>query len=471
MNELFFSDIQSIASLLEKKEISSVELTQQLLKRIDDLEPSLNAYITVLYDDAIKQAESMEAELLSGNIRSPLHGVPIAIKDIFEIKGSKTTSGSKIFEHYISNRDADVIKLLKDAGAVIIGQTNLHEFAMGATTENPHYGPTRNPWNLKKIPGGSSGGSAAAVAAGMAFGAIGTDTGGSIRLPAALCGIVGLKPTYDLVSTKGCTPLSWTLDHIGPMTRTVADSRIMLKVMADPLKTNLLNLEIKRENLNGIRIGICQKYFFENMDQEMKRIVNRSLIRLKELGTEVIEIPLTGIENALEAQKIILKSESYTFHEPTFTEHPEMYGKDTQFRLNSGRDVSASQYINACHQRESFIRSVLDAMNEYKCDVLFSPTNCIPAYDIGSVPPEEAINNIFQLGRTPIGNLLGLPAITIPCGFTDEKMPVGFQLISKHYEEGLLLNIGEVYEKSEEWASYLEKNDAYQVEKAMNVES
>ncbi|MGM0878908.1 MAG: amidase [Bacillota bacterium] len=468
MDELFFKNIHSVASLLKKQEISPVELTKQLLERIDDLEPSLNAYITVLHDDAIKQAELLEKELLDGKIRSPLHGVPIAIKDIFETKGSVTTSGSKIFEQSISNRDADVVKLLKDAGAIIIGKTNLHEFAMGATTENPHYGPSRNPWNIKKIPGGSSGGSAVAVAVGMGFGAVGTDTGGSIRLPASLCGIVGLKPTYDLVSTKGCTPLSWTLDHIGPMTRTVADSRIMLNIMCDPLKMNMIDLEIKRNNLKGLRIGICEEYFFENMDQEMKKIVYQSLIKLKELGAEVVDITITGIEDALEAQKIISKSEAYTFHEQTFKKNPEMYGKDTQFRLNSGHEVLASQYINALHYREKFIKSLLDSMEENKCNVLFSPTNSMPAFDIGSVLPEESINNIFQLGRTPIGNLLGLPVITVPCGFTDENLPVGFQLIGKHYDEGLLLSIGELYEQSENWVSYLEQNNAYLVEKVIN---
>ncbi|MFC0273440.1 amidase [Metabacillus herbersteinensis] len=469
MNELFFKDIHSVANLLKKQEISPVELTKQLLDRIDDLEPSLNAYITVLYDDAMKQAESLERELLDGNIRSPLHGVPIAIKDIFETKGSRTTSGSKIFEQSISNRDADVVKLLKDAGAIIIGKTNLHEFAMGATTENPHYGPTRNPWNIKKIPGGSSGGSAVAVAAGMGFGAVGTDTGGSIRLPASLCGIVGIKPTYDLVSRKGCTPLSWTLDHIGPMTRTVADSRIMLKIMAAPVKKNRINLEIKRNNLNGIRIGICENYFFENMDQEMKRIVNQSLIKLKELGAEVVDITIPGIGDALEAHKIISKSEAYTFHEPSFKKNPEMYGEDSQFRLNSGNKVLASEYINALHYREKFIQNLLDSMAEYKCDVLFSPTNSIPAFDIGSVPPEESINNIFHLGRTPIGNLLGFPVMTVPCGFTAENLPVGFQLTGKHYDDGLLLSIGELYEQSENWVSYLEKNEAYLIGNVINT--
>lgn len=468
MNELFFKDIHTVSGLLKNHEISPVELTKQLLERINDLEPDLNAYIAVLGEDAIKQAKNLEKEIINGNIRSPLHGVPIAIKDIFETKGRITTSGSKIFEHSISNRDADVVKLLQDAGAIIIGKTNLHEFAMGATTENPHYGPTRNPWNLEKIPGGSSGGSAVAVAAGMAFGAVGTDTGGSIRLPAALCGIVGLKPTYDLVSTKGCTPLSWTLDHIGPMTRTVVDSRIMLNIMADSRKLKMMDLEMNRNDLKGIRIGVCEEYFFDSMDQEMKNIMKQSLKKLTELGAEVVDMSLSGIEDALEALKIISKSEAYTFHEGFFKKNPEMYGKDIQFRLNSGSEVTASQYINAYRYRNKFIQSLLDSMEEYKCDVLFSPTNSIPAFDIGSVSPEDSIHNIFKLGKTPIGNLLGWPVISVPCGFTAENLPVGFQLIGKNYDEGLLLSIGELYEQSENWISYLEKNDTYLLGKMLN---
>lgn len=468
MNELFFKDIKTVSSLLKNKEISPIELTKQQLERIDSLEPSLNAYITVLYDEAMNQAEVLEKELLEGKIRSSLHGVPIAIKDIFETKNSRTTSGSKIFEHSISNKDAEIIQYLKDAGAILIGKTNLHEFAMGATTENPHYGPTRNPWNIRKIPGGSSGGSAVAVATGTAYGAVGTDTGGSIRLPASLCGIVGLKPTYDVISTQGCTPLSWTFDHIGPMTRTVADSRIMLKIMADPLKLNKIDLETKRENLKGIRIGICEDYFLEDMDPEMEKIVYLSLERLKELGAEIVDIHLTGIENALEAQKIISKSEAFTFHEVTFTKNPEMYGKDSQFRLNSGREVSASQYINARRYRERFINHVLDTMAEQKCDVLFSPTHSIPPFEIGSVAPEDSINNIFKLGKTSIGNFLGFPAISVPCGFTVDNLPVGLQLIGKPYEDGVLLNIAEQYEATENWVSFLEKNEAYQVGNVLN---
>jgi len=464
MNELFFKDMQTISGLLQRKEISPVELTNQLLERIEELEPTLNAYIAVLKEEALEQAALMEKELAEGNIRSPLHGVPIAIKDIFETKDSITTSGSKVFEQFIAERDAKVVEQLKAAGAIIIGKTNLHEFAMGATTENPHYGPTRNPWNIQKIPGGSSGGSAVAVATGTAFGAVGTDTGGSIRLPAALCGIVGLKPTYNLVHTEGCTPLSWTLDHIGPMTRTAADSRMMLRIMADPKNANLIDLDTEITDLHGVRIGVCEEYFFENMDPEMKNVVDAAMLRLKELGAEIVAVKLENLEEAIEAQKMISKSEAYTFHEENFAKTPELYGKDTAYRLSLGHSIPATQYIRARNIRKHFIGHVLEKMAQQRLDVLFTPTNTTPPFDIGSIPPEESLNNIFTLGRTPLGNLLGFPVISVPCGFTKEKMPVGFQLIGKPYDDGKILNIAEVYEKSTNWVSYLEKNTAYKAE-------
>lgn len=464
MKELFFKDIQTISGLLQRKEISLVELTKQLLERIEELEPTLNAYITVLKEEALEQAVLMEKELVEGNIRSSLHGVPIAIKDIFDTKGSITTSGSKVFENFIAERDAKVVEQLKAAGAIVIGKTNLHEFAMGATTENPHYGSTRNPWNIKKIPGGSSGGSAVAVATGTAFGAVGTDTGGSIRLPASLCGIVGLKPTYNLVNTDGCKPLSWTLDHIGPMTRTVAESRILLRIMADPANVSFIDLDTELTDLHGVRIGVCEKYFFENMDPEMKNVVQAAILQLEELGAEMVSIKLEDLEEAIEAQKVISKSEAYTFHEETFAKTPELYGKDTAYRLSLGHSVPATQYIRARNTRKCFIGHVLETMAQQGLDILFTPTNTNPPFDIGSIPPEESLNNIFTLGRTPLGNLLGFPVISVPCGFTEEKMPVSFQLIGKPYDDGEILNIAEVYEKSTNWVSYLEKNDAYKTE-------
>jgi aspartyl-tRNA(Asn)/glutamyl-tRNA(Gln) amidotransferase subunit A len=461
MEKIFFKSLALVAESIRKREISPVELTSQVLERIEALEPILNAFILVLKEEALQQAEALAEELERGKIRGPLHGVPIAIKDIFETIDSVTTSGSKLFENWQSNQDAVIVQKLKEAGAIIIGKTNLHEFAMGSTTDNPHYGPTRNPWNINKIPGGSSGGSAAAVAAGMCFGAIGTDTGGSIRLPAALCGIVGLKPTYDLVSRKGCTTLSWSFDHIGPMTRTVKDSAIILESIAKPEELAKIDLNLEGD-IKGLKIGIQSEYFFENMDTEMEMVIKQAISKLESLGAEIVEVSIPGVYEALEGQKVISKSEAYTFHQEMFTNFPEKYGEDSQARLNSAKTIMASEYLNAQRLRKQFIENTLDTMKS--CDVLLSPTNVIEAFDIGSMPPEESVNNIFNLGRTPIGNLLGFPALTVPCGFTSKNLPVGMQLIGKPYADGLLLKVGNVYEKSEKWVERLASNEVYETE-------
>lgn len=461
MKSFYFQSIADLSKKIASKNVSPVELTSLLLNRIQAIEPALNAYIDVLADDSKEQARQLEEEVLQGKIRSPLHGVPIAIKDIFETKGRVTTSGSKLFTKWKSTADAIVVQKLKAAGAIIIGKTNLHEFAMGATTENPHFGPTRNPWNVNKIPGGSSGGSAAAVAAGMCFGAIGTDTGGSIRLPSALCGIVGLKPTYDAVSRKGCTPLSWSLDHIGPMTRTVEDSAIMLNAIADDPRA-FVQLPFEAENLAGVKIGLLTGYFMEGLDDEVKGIFMQATSRLSALGAEVVEVQLENVEEALYAQQIISKSEAFTFHEPIFEKYSSDYGTDVQVRLNSAESVTASDYLNAQRLRKHFKGSVLKAMED--CDVLLSPTNSREPLDIGTNPPQETIHTIFKLGKTPIGNYLGFPAISIPCGFTSNELPIGMQLIGKPFAEQQILSIGSVYENSERWIKKLELNQAYENE-------
>lgn len=462
---LYFQSIADLSKKIARKDVSPIELSNQLLNRIQSLEPALNAYIDVLADDSQKQARQLEEEMLQGKIRSPLHGVPIAIKDIFETKGRVTTSGSKLFKNWKSTEDADVVQKLKAAGAIIIGKTNLHEFAMGATTENPHFGPTRNPWNVKKIPGGSSGGSAAAVAAGMCFGAIGTDTGGSIRLPSALCGIVGLKPTYDAVSRKGCTPLSWSLDHIGPMTRTVEDSAIMLNAIADNRKA-LVQLPIEAENLTGVKIGLLTGYFMKGLDDEVKGTFMKAVSKLSALGADVVEVRLEHVEEALDAQQIISKSEAYTFHKPIFEKYSSDYGADVQVRLNSAKTVTASNYLQAQRLRKHFRSSVLKVLED--CDVLLSPTNSREPFDIGTNPPQETIRTIFKIGKTPIGNYLGFPAVTVPCGFTANQLPCGLQLIGKPYSEQIILLIGHIYEKSENWTEKLEQNQAYMNQEAVN---
>lgn len=456
MKHLFFQSLSEVSARIKTKELSSVEVTDLLLERIQLVDPSLNAYIQVLSESAKEQARILEEEMMKGSIRGPLHGVPIAIKDIFETKGQVTTSGSKLFRNWKPDKDAVVVQRLKKAGAVIIGKANLHEFAMGATTENPHFGPTRNPWNPSKIPGGSSGGSAAAVAAGLCYGALGTDTGGSIRMPAALCGIVGLKPTYDAVSREGCTPLSWSLDHIGPMTRTVEDSAILFTAISN----DHVDMELARTDLSGITIGVLTDYFMEGTDPEIANILFKAIDKLKMLGTEIIEVQLPNAKEALEAQRVIFQSEAYAFHEPMFTKYPNEYGEDVRERLNAGTSKLASEYIQAQRQRNHFRQKALEVMES--CDILLNLTNIIEPFDIGSMSPADTANAILKLGKTPIGNFLGFPAVSVPCGFTVNKLPVGMQLLGKPYAEKLIMNVAHVYEQSEQWVAELEKNTAYE---------
>lgn len=456
MKHLFFQSLSEVSARIKTKELSPVEVTDLLLERIQLVDPSLNAYIQVLSESAKEQARILEEEMMKGSIRGPLHGVPIAIKDIFETKGQVTTSGSKLFRNWKPDKDAVVVQRLKKAGAVIIGKANLHEFAMGATTENPHFGPTRNPWNPSKIPGGSSGGSAAAVAAGLCYGALGTDTGGSIRMPAALCGIVGLKPTYDAVSREGCTPLSWSLDHIGPMTRTVEDSAILFTAISN----DHVDMELARTDLSGITIGVLTDYFMEGTDPEIANILFKAIDKLKMLGTEIIEVQLPNAKEALEAQRVIFQSEAYAFHEPMFTKYPNEYGEDVRERLNAGTSKLASEYIQAQRQRNHFRQKALEVMES--CDILLNLTNIIEPFDIGSMSPADTANAILKLGKTPIGNFLGFPAVSVPCGFTVNKLPVGMQLLGKPYAEKLIMNVAHVYEQSEQWVAELEKNTAYE---------
>lgn len=467
MNELFFSDIASLSQLIQTKKLSPVEITDGTLKRIEQIDPTVNAFIKVLAEDARKQAVKLEQEVMDGQVRGPLHGVPIAIKDILETKGHETTAGSRVFESWIPDRDATVVDKLKDAGAIIIGKANLHEFAMGATTENPHYGVCRNPWDLERVPGGSSGGSAVAVATGMCYGAIGTDTAGSIRLPAAICGITGLKPTYGRVSRNGCLPFSWSLDHIGPMTRTVKDAAIMLEAISgyDPLDSSSSSLPIDIQwerglpDLRGIKLAVVREHFFEDLDSELKVVIEQAITDIQAQGAEIIEIQFEGLSDALQALKLIAQSEVLAFHEPILKKHQHLYGEDLQYRFNFGQSISAVQYLSAQRIRSKFIEEVKKKLSGF--DALLAPANAKRPFPIGTVPPDQAISNMFNLGRTPFGNIVGFPAMTIPCGFMPGNLPVGLQIIGKPFEEHRILQIADVYERSHHWVAKLAQNEAY----------
>jgi aspartyl-tRNA(Asn)/glutamyl-tRNA(Gln) amidotransferase subunit A len=450
-------DILTLSRLIADKQLSPVELTKYTIRQIEKLEPLIHAFILPMPEQALEQAHLLEEEQMQGRIRGPLHGIPIAIKDIIQTQGTTTTAGSKILENWVPDEDATVISKLKQAGAILIGKANLHEFAMGATTENPHYGATRNPWDLDKIAGGSSGGCAAALAAGMAFGAIGTDTAGSIRLPSALCGTVGLKPTYGRVSRFGCLPFSWSLDHIGPMARTVKDTALLLEAISgyDPRDASSSRRSLPTpfleslNNLKGYTIGICREYFFDEVHADILLKVDAAIARLESLGAEIQEIVIPGLKEAQWAVRIITQSEGYSFHKPMFQRLAEQYGEDVKYRLNFGQQVTADDYLKAQRIRKQFVQKAILAMENV--DLLVSPMNHNPPFSINSVSPEDAINNMFRLAKAPIANLLGFPALSLPCGFIPGNLPVGLQMIGKPFAEKQLLQIGELYERSETW--------------------
>lgn len=454
MSELLLESIEFASEAILKKEISPVQLTEQTLRRISEKNAALQAFITVSDEEALKQAKILEDEIQKGIYRGPFHGIPIAVKDILQTKGIKTTGGSKIFDNWIPTEDATVVQRLKEAGAIIIGKANLHEFAMGATTENPHYGNVKNPWNEQKIPGGSSGGSAVATATGMAFAAVGTDTAGSIRLPAAFCGTVGFKPTYGLVSRDGCLPFSWSLDHVGPMTRTVKDASLMLEVMRgfDPKdrstvkREQSVSLDESFVDLKGIKLGFYEPYMFSGMDLEIKEVINNAFRQLESLGAEIIPISLKYVDEGLQALRSIAQTEVNSFHQPLLKKYCEMYGDDLKYRFQFGQDISALTYIQAQRERNRFVRCTFEAMEGI--DALISPTNVQPPFDIGTMLPEQAISNMFTLGKTPLANILGFPALSVACGFTENRLPVGLQLIGKPFDDKRILQIGDCYEKS-----------------------
>jgi len=364
-------------------------------------------------------------------------------------------------ENWVPDEDAVAVKHLIKAGAIIIGKANLHEFAMGATTENPHYGPARNPWNLNYIPGGSSGGSAVATATGMAFGAVGTDTAGSIRLPAAMCGTAGIKPTYDLVSREGSLPFSWSLDHVGPMTRTIRDSAIMLDAMIGREETSSTQAGcFKRlKDLKDIKLGFYEPYMYSGIDPDVKEVIERAFKQFEALGAKIIPIDLPDIDKALEGLRAIAQSEVVAYHEPFLEKYGEQYGDDLKYRFQYGRDVSATVYINAQRMRKRFIESTLDQLKGL--DALIGPTNVQPPFEIGTMVPEQAISNMFVLGKTPLANILGFPALSVACGFTKEHLPVGLQIIGKPYADRRILEIADCYERSESWTTSLKKNQNY----------
>lgn len=436
--------IAEAAQALRSRKISSVELTTQCLDQIEKLNPLLNAFITVTGDWALARAQELDRELAQGLDRGPLHGIPIAHKDLLWTKGIRTTSGSKIFADCVPDRDAPVVAKLADAGGVMVGKAGLHELAYGISSDNPHFGTIRNPRNPEHSPGGSSGGSGVAVATGMAFVATGTDTGGSIRVPASYCGVVGLKPTYGLIDRRGVQPLGLSLDHVGPLARTVDDTRLALHAMSDPAK-----LKPAPQAVREIRVGLPENFYFDVVAPEVKAAVHKAARQAEKLGARVIPMRVPDIEALNAAGLVILLSEAAAVHQANLTRRRADFGTDVLALLDQGSLVPAADYINAQRQRKLLLGQFHKLFQNIDC--LFTPSTPITAPRIGQTEitlADVKYDTRFLTTRFARGlNALGFPALSMPCGESPEGLPIGLQIIARPFEENLLLALGESLER------------------------
>jgi len=447
-------NIAQAAEALRARRISSVELTTSAVARIDRFN-GLRAFITVTAEQALHQARIADAELAAGTDRGPLHGIPIAVKDLFATKGVRTTAGSKIYENFIPEIDATVVTRLHASGAVSLGKLNMHELAYGITSANPHFGPVRNPWQQQHSPGGSSGGSGAAVAAEIVFMALGSDTGGSIRIPASFCGTVGLKPTYGRVSRYGVLPLGFSLDHVGPLTRSVRDAAIALNAIAgrdprDPTCSRRPAIDfapVEGCSIRGLRIGLPSEFYFERVDPDVESAVRGAIARAESLGAYVKAVRLPDIAALNAVARMILLAEAAAVVEP-YAGDRDQFGPDVLALFDQGRLVPATDYVNAQRLRRK-MRAQFDAVWS-EVDCLMTPTTPSPAPRIGdTVVRLGGVDEDVRLAATRLVrgiNALGYPALSLPCGLSAAGLPIGLQLIGPAFEEGLLLRVGAALE-------------------------
>jgi aspartyl-tRNA(Asn)/glutamyl-tRNA(Gln) amidotransferase subunit A len=453
--------LKQAGDLLRRRDASPVDLTQACLARIDKYNKSINAFITITREQALASAKEMEAEQKSGKWRGPLHGIPIALKDNIDTAGIRTTAASGVFKDRVPTEDAEVVVRLKKAGAILLGKLNLHEFALGGTSAVTYFGPVHNPWNLDHVPGGSSGGSAAAIAADLCIGSLGTDTGGSIRIPASHCGIVGLKPTYGRVSNRGVIPMAWTLDHVGPMCKTVEDVALMLSVIAgydqlDPVSADVPATDYSRAIRTPaakFRVGVPRTPFFENLDPEIAKAVEAAIDVLRKMTASVkdVEVPATG--NIAD----VWNPEIYAYHAPWITKTPELYQDATRTLIQRAGDGKPAAYAQARHQVDVVRRDIKRVFANV--DVLVTPTQRVPAALIVPSPPSP---NRGRGAEVPAGggggivntgafDIYGLPTISIPCGFTSSGLPIGLQISGAHFAESTVIALAHAYEQATEW--------------------
>jgi aspartyl-tRNA(Asn)/glutamyl-tRNA(Gln) amidotransferase subunit A len=447
--------IQQLSRQLRDRSLSSVDLTRDCLTRIDKLNPKLNALITILADSALADAGQAEQEIQRGHYRGPLHGIPIGLKDILDTAGTRTTAASALFKDRIPTEDAEVVRRLRAAGAIILGKQNLHEFAYGGSSMISFFGEVHNPWDTSRITGGSSGGSAASIAAGLGFAAIGTDTAGSIRLPAAYCGVVGLKPTYGRVSARGVIPLSWSLDHVGPIANSVYDAALMLQVLAGYDAGDPASLDVAVPDFIAaldqrppkLRVGIPRTFFFDDLHSEIAAATEKAIQVFRELHAEIREVKLE-----VPTDRTLSSAESYAYHEPFVANSPDLYQPATLARIKSGANTSAAAALRARRELEATRHSIRKVFDEV--DILLTPTVPIPPpkiADLQAHPENLRTVELLMLRNTRPFNVWGIPTISIPCGFTSENLPVGLQLAAPHWREDLVLHAAHAYEQSTDW--------------------
>lgn len=457
MSDVLDLTLSQAARLVRERKLSPVELVEASLARIRQHDDVLKSFITVFEEQAMQVARA--AELLSGagHELGPLQGIPIALKDNVALRGTRTTAGSKVLADWLPAADATVATRLRQAGAVFIGKTNMHEFAWGGTSANPHYGAVRNPWDPTRFPAGSSGGSAVAVAARLCFGAIGTDTGGSIRLPSAVNGIVGLRPTYGRVSNHGVVPLAWSMDTVGPMTRTVEDCALMFGAIAgfdakDAGSAQRTTDDYLKDLANGckhLRIGVVPGYFFEHLQAPVHDAVKEALATFVDLGAQRVDVDIRNIHGNISAQLTIESAEPSTYHQRTLRERPQDYGDDVRTLLEAGELLLATHYLQAQRYRALLRSEFIEAFRHV--DVFVCPSLPFVATRLGEttveiVPgqPEDMLSAIMQF--TGVASLTGLPSLNVPCGFDPDGLPIGMQLIGRPFAEATLLRAGHAFQ-------------------------
>ena len=478
--ELYNLTIHELSEKLRKKELTSSELTEVFLKRIDAVEIKIKAYITIAKDDAVKQAKEADKRLASGRDITPLTGVPISVKDIFCTRGMLTTCASKILNNFVPPYDATVIKKLKDAGAVILGKNNMDEFAMGSSTENSAFVVTKNPWDIERVPGGSSGGSAASVAAGECAASVGTDTGGSIRQPASCCGVVGLKPTYGRVSRYGIVAFASSLDQAGPLTKDVKDCAVLLNTIAghDPHDATSIEAPVPDytaglgKGIKGIRVGIPREYFIKGLDSDVEQAVRDAIEVLKKNGASIVDVSLPHTDYAIAVYYLVATAEAssnlarydgvkYGYRASNNSNLLEMYcksrdegfGPEVKRRIMLGTYALSAGYYEAYYKKASQVRTIIknDFEEAFKrCDVIVTPTSPTPAFKIGEKvadPLTMYLSDIFTISC----NLAGIPGLSLPCGFTKENLPIGLQILGKPMDEETVLKIAYSFEQATEW--------------------